>query len=135
MSKRQPLVRRVSETARPPLNSHRIGADMTTIATTVPSPSKTPNTSHRTAAVVSVVAATGCLIAVGALHVLKSELSPTWRMVSEYEIGRHGWLMSSAFVLLAVACVATARALAPITANTAGRIGRAALHVTAGGLV
>ena len=27
------------------------------------------------------------------LHVVKAELDPSWRMVSEYAIGRSGWLM------------------------------------------
>jgi hypothetical protein len=31
------------------------------------------------------------------LHFLKPELDPTWRMISEYEIGRFGWLMRLAF--------------------------------------
>jgi hypothetical protein len=31
------------------------------------------------------------------LHFLKPELDPTWRMISEYEIGCPGWLMRLAF--------------------------------------
>jgi len=31
------------------------------------------------------------------LHFLKPELDPSWRMISEYQIGRYGWLMSLAF--------------------------------------
>jgi hypothetical protein len=31
------------------------------------------------------------------LHFLKPELDPTWRMISEYEIGRFGWMMRLAF--------------------------------------
>jgi Protein of unknown function (DUF998) len=31
------------------------------------------------------------------LHFLKPENDPSWRMISEYEIGRHGWLMRLAF--------------------------------------
>lgn len=31
------------------------------------------------------------------LHFLKPELDPSWRMISEYEIGRYGWLMRLAF--------------------------------------
>lgn len=31
------------------------------------------------------------------LHFLKPELDPSWRMISEYEIGRFGWLMRLAF--------------------------------------
>ena len=32
------------------------------------------------------------------LHFLKRELDPKWRMISEYEIGKHGWLMRVAFI-------------------------------------
>ena len=35
------------------------------------------------------------------LHVIKPELNPTWRMISEYEIGKFGWLMRLAFWLWA----------------------------------
>lgn len=31
------------------------------------------------------------------LHFLKPELDPKWRMISEYEIGKNGWLMRIAF--------------------------------------
>ena len=31
------------------------------------------------------------------LHFLKPELNPVWRMISEYEIGRFGWMMRLAF--------------------------------------
>ena len=31
------------------------------------------------------------------LHFLKPELAPSWRMISEYEIGRFGWMMRLAF--------------------------------------
>ena len=51
------------------------------------------------------VAAQLSLVAVGAfslllvlLHVLKPEIDPSWRMISEYEIGRYGWAMRLAFV-------------------------------------
>jgi hypothetical protein len=32
------------------------------------------------------------------LHFLKPELDPSWRMISEYEIGRYGWMMRLAFL-------------------------------------
>jgi len=32
------------------------------------------------------------------LHFLKPENDPSWRMISEYQIGRYGWLMRLAFV-------------------------------------
>jgi uncharacterized membrane protein YidH (DUF202 family) len=86
------------------------------------------------AATLTTVTATGFLVALAALHVIKSDLSPTWRMVSEYEIGRNGWIMQAAFLLLAVSCVSTVVLLRPVTANRGGRIGRGALAVTAAGL-
>ena len=32
------------------------------------------------------------------LHFLKPEFDPKWRMISEYEIGKYGWLMQIAFL-------------------------------------
>ena len=50
-----------------------------------------------TAAYVSIVFGSVFLILVTLLHFLKRELDPSWRMISEYEIGRHGWMMRLAF--------------------------------------
>lgn len=59
------------------------------------------------AAVTALVAGgiTAGLIAV--LHVLKPEYDPSWRMISEYSLGRHGWMMRLAFVAMSVCLVAT----------------------------
>jgi thiosulfate reductase cytochrome b subunit len=46
------------------------------------------------------------LLILAALHVLKPQLDPSWRLISEYAIGRHGWLMSLAFVSLSASCFA-----------------------------
>jgi hypothetical protein len=46
------------------------------------------------------------LLILAALHVLKPQLDPSWRLISEYAIGRHGWLMSLAFVSLFASCFA-----------------------------
>jgi hypothetical protein len=69
------------------------------------------------------------------LHPLKSEFDPSWRVISEYEIGRHGWLMSCAFLLLAVSCASLACALRPHVIGRSARIGSALLWVTAFGLI
>jgi hypothetical protein len=42
------------------------------------------------------------------LHFLKPEFDPSWRMISEYEIGRWGILMRLAFASLSVSCFALA---------------------------
>jgi hypothetical protein len=47
------------------------------------------------------------------VHVLKPEIDPSWRMISEYEIGRHGWLMRLAFVCWSVSVFAVAVVLWP----------------------
>jgi Protein of unknown function (DUF998) len=70
----------------------------------------------------------------GLLHVVKSELDPSWRFISEYAIGRHGWLMVIAFVTLAVAFVALDRVVQPFLTRWGRRIGRACLYISAAGL-
>jgi len=40
------------------------------------------------------------------LHGLKPEIDPSWRFISEYALGRYGWLMSIAFVTFGVAHLA-----------------------------
>ncbi|MBL8892394.1 MAG: DUF998 domain-containing protein [Planctomycetaceae bacterium] len=41
------------------------------------------------------------------LHVIKSDLDPSWHFISEYAIGDFGWLMQLAFVALAMANLST----------------------------
>ncbi len=40
------------------------------------------------------------------LHFVKPELDPSWRTVSEYAIGRHGWLMTACFLAQSLGCAA-----------------------------
>ena len=37
-----------------------------------------------------------------ALHFIEPEFDPSWRFISEYQLGRYGWLMSIAFLSLMV---------------------------------
>jgi hypothetical protein len=46
---------------------------------------------------VALLGAAAFLILLISLHFLKPENDPSWRMISEYQIGRHGWLMRLAF--------------------------------------
>ncbi len=48
------------------------------------------------------------LLANAALHLLRRDLSPATRYISEYAVGRFGWLMSSALVVLGIGTVALA---------------------------
>jgi len=68
------------------------------------------------------------------LHFLKSELNPTWHMVSEYAIGHYGWMMQLAFGCLALGCVGIAVAGWEQVVTTSGRIGLLLLVIAAIGL-
>jgi hypothetical protein len=51
-----------------------------------------------------ILSASMFLILLVLLHFIKREFDPSWRMISEYEIGCHGWLMRIAFICLSVSC-------------------------------
>ena len=73
------------------------------------------------------------LVLLAALLMLKPEIDPAWRFISEYSIGRHGWMMALAFLSLATSCVATVIALWS-QVQLGGRIGIGFLLIGALGL-
>jgi hypothetical protein len=89
----------------------------------------------QTAARLSIAAAATFLILLAALHFIKPELDPSWRVVSEYEIGRYGWIMVLAFLSLAVSCVGLFIAIRSQIDTIGGKIGLAFLLVAAAGLI
>jgi len=58
-----------------------------------------PSTSSRSRALARVAVALSVtfLALLALLHFLEPEFDPSWRMISEYELGRYGWLMTIAF--------------------------------------
>jgi NAD/NADP transhydrogenase beta subunit len=64
------------------------------------------------------------LILLAALHFLEPEFDPSKRLISEYELGRYGWIMSLAFFSLGVGVLATMRSTGKASTGTRGRIGR-----------
>jgi hypothetical protein len=62
-----------------------------------------------------------------ALHFLEPEFAPSWRMLSEYSLGRYGLLMRLAFLAAGTALIALAYALSWLT----GAIAAWALAMTA----
>lgn len=42
----------------------------------------------------AIAAAAAALLLLASLHVLSPAFDPSWRMVSEYANGRHGWVLS-----------------------------------------
>ena len=90
---------------------------------------------ERGAAAVSVAAGTTFAILLGTLHVVQPELDPTWRFISEYALGRAGWLMTTAFLALAVSLLSVVVALARQVRTAAGRAGLALLVIASAGLL
>ena len=88
----------------------------------------------RTAAQLSLAAAATFLVLLAALHVIKPELDPSWRFISEYAIGDDGWMMALAFLSFAVGYVALFIAIRSQTPTISGRIGLVLLLVSATGL-
>lgn len=83
------------------------------------------------AARLSLVAAVLFLMVVALLHLIKPELDPSWRMVSEYAIGRYGWLMTIAFLAWALSYASIAAAISAYMETIRGKIGLMILLVSA----
>jgi Protein of unknown function (DUF998) len=88
----------------------------------------------RTAALVAFAGAATFVILLGALHLIKPELDPSWHFISEYAIGEYGWIMVLAFLSLALSYVSLFVAIRSHLQTIAGRIGLALLLVSALGL-
>ena len=65
------------------------------------------------AAVAALVAGGICAGLILILHFVEPEYDPSWRMISEYSLGRHGWLMRVAFIAMAISPAAICVALWP----------------------
>jgi hypothetical protein len=76
-------------------------------------------------AILSIVFAAVFLILLILLHFLKRELDPSWRMISEYEIGRFGWLMRLAFFCWGASVLALLTSIWTSLQFTSGMISRA----------
>ena len=83
----------------------------------------------------SLATASVFVVLLALLHFVKPELDPSWRMISEYEIGRLGWVMQLAFVSLAVSCLALFVAVFSQVKTASGRIGFVFLLLGAAGLL
>jgi Protein of unknown function (DUF998) len=90
---------------------------------------------ERSAAVASFVA--GCLFAflLLGLHLVEPEFDPTWRFVSEYALGGAGWMMTVAFISLAISLLSAALSVMRHVRTVFGYIGLVILVVAAGGFL
>jgi hypothetical membrane protein len=64
------------------------------------------------------------LILLAALHFMEPEFDPSKRLISEYELGRYGWVMSLAFFSLGVGVLAMLRSTWASATTRRGLIGR-----------
>jgi hypothetical protein len=87
------------------------------------------------AAHVSIAATAVFLVLLVVLHLLKPEFDPSWRMISEYEIGPFGWLMQVAFFSWALGSASLFVAVKPHIRTTSGNVGLALLLVAAVGMI
>jgi Protein of unknown function (DUF998) len=87
------------------------------------------------AARLSFAGAATFVVLLAALHFIKPELDPSWHFISEYAIGRYGWIMVLAFLSLAIGYVSLFVALLSQLRTIAGRIGLALLLVSALSLI
>jgi hypothetical protein len=69
------------------------------------------------------------------LHFLKPEINPSWRFISEYQLGTYGWMMHLAFWSLAVSSASLWLAVRSQTRTVGGYIGLFLLFVATVGFV
>jgi hypothetical protein len=87
------------------------------------------------AARVAIGSATLALAALAALHLLKPDLHPSRTMISQYALGRFGWVMAVCFAVFGVGSASLFVALMPHAPSLLARIGLAFLLIAAVGLV
>ncbi len=75
------------------------------------------------AARLALIATAVTLLLLASLHVLSPEFDPAWRMVSEYALGRYGWVLSLLFLAWGVSSWALAVALWSQVSTRAGKVG------------
>jgi Protein of unknown function (DUF998) len=74
-------------------------------------------------AYVSIALACAFLALLLTLHILKPDLDPAWRWISEYEIGRFGWMMRLAFFCWGGSVLSLAVTLWPSLQPALGMLG------------
>lgn len=87
------------------------------------------------AARLAAAGAAAVVLIILALHAIKPEFEPSWRFLSEYAIGQHGWLMQAAFCIWGVSCAALASALRHEVRARPGRIGIVVLYIVSYALI
>jgi hypothetical protein len=87
------------------------------------------------AARISITAGVLFALLLGSLHLLEPEFDPTWRFISEYSLGKFGWMMSLAFVSIAISLASIGVAIFSRVRNIVGYIGLVILVLAVVGLL
>ncbi|GAC1353926.1 MAG: hypothetical protein NVSMB38_30820 [Ktedonobacteraceae bacterium] len=74
-------------------------------------------------ALLAIVAALVTLLLLASLHILSPEFDPSFRMVSEYALGRDAWMLSLLFLAWGINSWALAVAIWPQVNTKAGKVG------------
>lgn len=87
------------------------------------------------AAMLSMAAGILFVLLLLSLHLLEPEFDPTWRFVSEYALGKFGWMMHLAFLALAISLVSSGVAIFLQIRTWPGYIGLTILGISAIGIL
>jgi hypothetical protein len=96
---------------------------------------KPVSTVEANAARISIVSGMLFVVLLLSLHLLEPEFDPTWRFISEYALGRVGWLMHLAFLTLAISLASASVAIFSQIRTAVGYVGLAVLGISAVGIL
>jgi hypothetical protein len=85
--------------------------------------SRDPAAISGTAARLAIAAAGAAALLLASLHAVSPEFDPSWRVVSEYALGHHGWVLSLMFLAWGIGTWALARAIWSQVQTRAGKVG------------
>ena len=75
------------------------------------------------AAWLALLLSTATIVLLAGLHVLSPEFDPSWRVISEYALGRYGWVLSLLFLCWGLSSWTLALALSSEVHTRAGKVG------------
>jgi len=91
--------------------------------TTEPRFLNSPSHIVKPAARLAMLATIVTILLLSSLHLLSPEFSPSWRMISEYAVGRHAWVLSLTFLSWGISSWALVIAIRSQVHTRAGKLG------------
>jgi hypothetical protein len=88
----------------------------------------------RTSAYLSLAASAAFILLLVALHFLRPDLDPSWRFISEYELGDYAWMMRLAFFALSLSCLSLVVAISGQVRGIVGYLGLGLIVLAAAGM-